>query len=283
LDKVVVIAGPTASGKSAYALHLAKTAQAFIINADSLQVYRDLEILTAQPSLAEQKLLPYHLYGILDPQETCSVGRWLPLALAAIKTAHEKGCLPIVVGGTGFYLRALIEGLSPLPSQDADIRAALQTEETTTLYQELQTVDPLLADRLNPNDRQRIMRGVEVFRGTGTPLSFWQASAARPTSYTFESYLFLPPPDVLEARIAQRLENMLKNGVLEEISQALKKPISMGAQKALGFKEFSAHLQGKISLEEAKALTLVHTRQYAKRQRTWFRHQFKANHLIDSL
>ena len=177
----------------------------------------------------------------------------------------------------------MTEGISPLPAHDPKIRTTLQKMETTTLYEELKTVDSTLATRLNPKDRQRIMRGVEVFRGTGIPLSSWQTQTANRPSYTFESYLFLPSQDVLETRIIQRINDMLKKGGLEEIAQALKKPMSANSQKAIGFKEFAAHLYGEISLEEAKNMTLLHTRQYAKRQRTWFRHQFQADHLIDRL
>lgn len=272
LARVILIGGPTASGKSAYAYKLAQSHNGIILNADSLQVYSCLEILTAQPSLEEQRTLPHRLYGILDPSESCSAGRWLSLVIPEIQAAHARGQLPIVVGGTGLYLKALLEGLAALPTIDPEIRKGFQNREN--LYQDLEAVDPDLAGRLNPHDQQRIMRGLEVFYGTGKPLSFWQSQKPTPPPYNFEKILFMCPKEELNTRLETRLDHMLATGVLEEISRLVSLPLSVSAGKAIGFKELSQFLEGRCSLEEARMLTLFHTRQYAKRQRTWFRHQF---------
>lgn len=272
LDKVILIGGPTGSGKSGYASKLAHSQDGVIINADSLQVYRGLEILTAQPSLEDQRTAPHRLYGILDPSESCSAGRWLSLVIPEIQKALEKGQLPIVVGGTGLYLKTLLEGISAIPPIDSDIRKRVQNQENP--YADLERVDPELASRLNPHDHQRITRGLEVFYGTGKPLSFWQSQKLTPPPYDFEKILFMTPKEELNERLEERLNHMIDKGVLEEVSSLMKYPVSVNAEKAIGFKEFHRFLEGQGSLEEAKALTLLHTRQYAKRQRTWFRHQF---------
>jgi tRNA dimethylallyltransferase len=190
LDKVILIGGPTGSGKSAYASKLAQSHSGVILNADSLQVYRGLEILTAQPSLEDQRAIPHRLYGFLDPSESCSAGRWLSLVIPEIDAAHGNGQLPIVVGGTGLYLKTLLEGISAIPSIDLDIRKKLQKRENP--YADLESVDPELASRLNPHDHQRIIRGLEVFYGTGKPLSFWQSQKPTPPPYAFEKILFMP-------------------------------------------------------------------------------------------
>ncbi len=272
LGKVIVVGGPTASGKSAYAQKLAHSHNGIILNADSLQVYRGLEILTAQPSVQEQQAIPHRLYGLLDPSESCSAGRWLSLVLPEIQKAHAQGYLPIVVGGTGLYLKALLDGLLVLPPLDPEIRKNVQNR--SNLYEDLVAVDPALAQRLNPHDRQRIIRGLEVFYGTGKPLSFWQSQKPTPPPYEFEKILFGVPKEELNTRLEKRLDHMLEQGVLEEVSSLMEHPVSVTAEKAIGFKEFRQFLEGHSFLEEAKKLTLLHTRQYAKRQRTWFRHQF---------
>jgi len=276
LDKVVVIAGLTASGKSSYAYKLAQEQEGVILNGDSLQVYKGLEILTAQPTPEEQDLVAHRLYGILSPTESCSVARWLSLVTFEIQKAHEAGHLPFIVGGTGLYLKALLEGISPLPAIDPEVRKILQEGERPLedLYDELQSVDPVLSQRLDPRDRQRITRGLEVFYGTGKPLSFWQLQKPVGLPYEFEKILFLPSKEELIVRIKSRLEEMLLKGVLDEVSRLDSSTLSETAQKAIGFREFSQFLEGHYSLEQTKELVLLHTLQYAKRQRTWFLHQF---------
>jgi len=273
---VVIVAGPTASGKSALAKKLAQEKNGVILNGDSLQVYSGLEILTAQPTVEDQKALPHLLYGFLDPETTWSAGKWISLVLPEIEKILKEGRTPIVVGGTGLYLKALSEGMSPLPSIDPSVRKGLQTQGRSqeSLYDELHAIDPELAARIDSNDQQRTLRGLEIFHGTGKPLSYWQSQKPTPPSYEFEKILLMPPKEELEVRIIARLEDMLAKGVLEEVSHFLALSASVTAMKAIGLREFGTYLKGECSLDEAKELILIHTRQYAKRQRTWFRHQF---------
>ncbi len=270
LGKVVVVAGPTASGKSAHALKLAKERDGVILNADSLQVYRGLEILTAQP----QADAIHRLYGFLDLTETCSAGKWLDLVLPEIRRVLDEGKLPIVVGGTGLYLKVLMEGMPTMPPSNLDIRQQLENQDQEDLYIQLLYKDPNLASHINPNDRQRTLRGLEVFYSSGKPLSAWQTETPMCTPFEFEKILLMPSPAELEVHIATRIDQMLEQGVLDEVRAALAAGPSPTAMKAIGLREFGAYLAGECTLEQAKELTLIHTRQYAKRQRTWFRHQF---------
>ncbi|MBS0272319.1 MAG: tRNA (adenosine(37)-N6)-dimethylallyltransferase MiaA [Proteobacteria bacterium] len=273
MDKVLLVAGPTASGKSAFAYKLAQERNGVILNADSLQIYRGIEVLTAQPSREDQKNIPHRLYGFLDLHETFSVGRWLECALLEIKKSGEAGKLPIIVGGTGLYFKALLNGISTIPKIDPQVRQSLQGSQES-LYKDLEKIDPVLASRISPADRQRTIRGLEVFYGTKQPLSFWQSQKPIPLPYDFEKYLLIPPKEETNQRIEARLETMIEGGVIEEVRLALSKPLSSNARKAIGLREFKAFLEQEITLEEAKQLIVFHTRQYAKRQRTWFRHQF---------
>lgn len=280
MDKVIVIAGPTASGKSAYSTQLAQKHHGVIINADSIQVYQCLEILTAQPSREIQREVPHRLYSILPPTDTCSAGQWVSLALEEIKRARESGKLPLVVGGTGLYLKSLMEGLSSIPSCDPKLREQFQDEETSALYNKLKSCDPTLAERLKPQDRQRIIRGLEVWHGTGKSLSFWQNQKPSPPPYNFETHLLMPSKAELIRRFQTRLEDMLVIGVLEEVEKTMPLTLSPSALKAIGLKELREYIEGQYSLEKAKELILLRTQQYAKRQKTWFRHQLKANHAV---
>lgn len=245
-----------------------------IINADSLQIYKGLEILTAQPTPQICSEVPHRLYGFLDPSQQFSVGMWLSLALQEIEKALKDNKLPVVVGGTGLYLKALMEGLSHIPSISPEIRERLKDNQPLN-YKELQKVDPLLASRISPHDRQRTYRALEVFYGTGKPLSFWQKQKPRPPSYTFDVQILIPPKEELEKRMALRLQAMVEEGVIDEIEHLLTCHLSTNAKKAIGFPEFIDYIKGKCTFEEAFELTLIHTRQYAKRQLTWFRHQVK--------
>lgn len=273
LVKILLVAGLTASGKSAFALKLAQERNGAILNADSLQIYRGLEILTAHPSPEDQKKIPHHLYGFLELKETFSVGKWLEYALAEIQKIHEEGRLPIVVGGTGLYFKVLMRGISAIPSVDPAIRKNIE-EPQEILYLELQRIDPLLAARISSVDRQRTLRGLEVFYGTGKTLSFWQSQKPVAPPFDFEKFSLLPSREDLYKRIETRIEMMIEQGVLEEVRSALALNPSSNAIKAIGLREFGAYLEGKNTLEEAKQLVILHTRQYAKRQRTWFRYQF---------
>lgn len=277
-QSIAIIGGPTASGKSGYAYKLAQEKGGIILNADSLQVYSGLEILTDQPTKEEQRTIPHRLYGFLDPTQSYSVGQWLFHMCQEIDRSYQAGLLPIVVGGTGLYLKALMQGMSPIPPVDPRVRQELEKGEAPQedLYHQLQAVDAPLAARIHPHDRQRTLRGLEVFHGTGKPLSGWQAEKPIPLPYKIETTLFMPSREELQNKIAARIEKLLSRGVLEEIAAVLPLPLSSTAMKAIGLREFGSFIRGECSLEQAKELTFIHTCQYAKRQRTWFRHQFKA-------
>lgn len=275
--KVIVIAGPTASGKSALALSLAREKNGIIINADSLQLYDALPLLTAQPSESEKNQAPHRLYAVLKPGEICSAGRWRELALGEIEAALSQGQLPLIVGGTGFYIKALMEGLSPVPAVPADIRAAVMEKHAemgaAAFHEWLATVDPEAAARLNPNDTQRVIRALEVYEATGTPLSHWQQlpPVPPPAHLEFEVRLVLPPREELFTRCDNRFLKMMEQGALEEV-RSYEGPDS----KALGYAELRAHLAGEMKLEDAIALAQQKTRNYAKRQTTWFKNQMES-------
>ena len=276
---VVVVAGPTATGKSALALALAEAFAGTVVNADSIQLYRDLAILSARPDTAAEQRAPHRLYGILDAAERGTVARWRALALAEIAATHAAGRLPIVVGGTGLYLRALRQGLAPIPEPGAAARAeALSLYRTlggAGLHARLARLDPATAARLKPGDTQRLVRAFEVVRGTGVPLSAWQARPGEPAPYRFATILLLPPRDALYAACDARFAAMIASGGLAEAAALLARGLDprLPAMKALGIPELFAHLRGESGLAEAVAAAQRATRQYAKRQTTWFRHQ----------
>jgi tRNA dimethylallyltransferase len=277
---VAVLYGPTASGKSDLAVALAERIEGVVINADSLQVYAELSILTARPDVAALARAAHRLFGILPAAVACSAAWWRDAALAEIATAHRAGKHPILVGGTGLYLKTLIEGLSPVPTADLQARA-----KAAALYDEiggeafragLAERDPVIAARLKSGDRQRLIRAWEVVEATGTPLSAWQALPKEPGhALEFSLIGLMPPRDVLYERIDRRFEAMLNGGALEEAArfEALGISPSLPANKALGLPELRRHLKGEIGLAEATRLAQRASRNYAKRQVTWFRHQ----------
>ncbi|MGD9616138.1 MAG: tRNA (adenosine(37)-N6)-dimethylallyltransferase MiaA [Alphaproteobacteria bacterium] len=282
MPPVVIIAGPTASGKSALALHLAEAFGGAIINADALQIYRDLPILTAWPEEEARARVPHRLYGWLDASERGSAGRWREAALGEIAIAHRAGRLPIVVGGTGLYLRVLRDGLAAIPPVPPEIRA-----EAARLHGELGgegfrallgMLDPEAACRLPPEDRQRLMRAFEVVRATGAPIGTWQQRHAVPAPYRFAAILLMPPRETLYAACNLRFERMIEAGVLSEAARLAARGLApdLPAMKAVGLPELLCHLRGDIPLGEAVALATRATRRYAKRQMTWFRHQMAA-------
>ena len=278
---VLVVGGPTASGKSGLALELARRLNGVVINADSMQVYRELSVLTARPGDAALAAVPHRLYGVLPAAEACSVARWLGLALAEIAACHAAGALPVVTGGSGLYLRALMRGLAEVPEVPAEIRAAarerLESAGPAALHAELATRDPDTAARLKPNDRQRILRAWEVLEATGRPLSHWQRDDAGtpPAGLSFSTLILDPPRPDLYASCDHRFDAMIAAGGLEEVRalESLGLDPACPALKALGVPELRRHLAGELSLDEAAALARQSTRRYAKRQVTWFRHQ----------
>jgi tRNA dimethylallyltransferase len=278
---LVIVAGPTASGKSALGLAIAERFNGLVINADSMQVYRDLRLLTARPSAEEEARVPHRLYGTLDASDACTVARWRGLALAVLREAAELKRLPVLVGGTGLYIRALTEGLAKIPPIAPEARQAAQAMFATLgapgLHAELAKNDPETAAKLQPGDSQRVLRAWEVLTGTGRGLAAWQGEAGEPGLPNPVCWLLLQPPrPPLYARIDQRFTAMIENGALEEVRAFAARrdvPAHAPIRKAHGLPELLRHLGGEISLEEAIRLAQANTRHYAKRQTTWFRHQ----------
>lgn len=277
----VLIAGPTASGKSAVALALAERTGGVVINADSMQVYGDLRILTARPSLEEEARVPHRLYGHAAAIEDYSVGRWLADVIAAMAAARREHRLPIVIGGTGLYFRALTQGLVAIPPIPEDMRAAIRAaaegESAPVLHSRLATLDPETAFRLAPNDRQRILRALEVVAATGRSLSAWQRSTqppALPAEGVVRRVLHLDR-EVLRCQIDRRFHAMMEAGALEEVKRLAARhlPADRPLLKACGVPPLMRHLAGEMARTEAVAQGQNDTRRYAKRQETWFRHQ----------
>jgi tRNA dimethylallyltransferase len=279
--KAILIAGPTASGKSALALTLAERVGGSIINADSMQVYRDLRVLTARPTPEEEARVLHLLYGHVDAAENYSVGRWLMDARAALAEAEAEKRLPLFVGGTGLYFKALTVGLSKVPPVPADIRASvrerLAAHGPTALHAELARHDPAVAARLNVADRVRIARALEVFLATGRSLDDWNFERGTPLiEPAGAAKVFLAPErDAVYERIDARFDAMLAAGALEEVRALMQRQLDplLPAMKAHGVPWLMRHLKGDITLAEASIRAKLDTRHYAKRQFTWFRHQ----------
>lgn len=281
--RAVLIAGPTASGKSALALELAEQFGGVIVNADSMQVYRDLRIITARPTPEEEVRTTHRLYGFVDAAENYSVGRWCRDVEEALKEARSQGRMPILVGGTGLYFKALTTGLAAVPPIPADIRAEvrsrLQREGSPALHVELARLDPATAKRVTINDRSRISRALEVVLATGRPLSDWHIEGLPPLidSKRVAKVFISCERKELVHRIERRFAAMLKSGALEEVRRLAARGLdpSLPAMKAHGVPWLIRHLDGEISLEEAEAGAVMDTRRYAKRQLTWFRNQMQ--------
>lgn len=280
-NRAVLIAGPTASGKSALALELAERHGGVVINTDSMQVYRDLRVITARPTLEEEVRAPHRLYGDVDAAENYSVGQWCRDAGQVLAEARDAGKLPIFVGGTGLYFKALTTGLAAVPSIPAEIRNAirdrLQSEGVAPLYAELLERDSVVALRLMPNDRSRITRALEVVTATGRSLADWHREGMPPLIDPVQAVkLFVTcERSELVRRIATRFDSMLEAGALEEVRALDARALNptLPAMKAHGVPWLRRHLHGEISLEEAAEGGKMDTRRYAKRQVTWFRNQ----------
>ena len=274
---MALIAGPTASGKSALALALAQRAPSVIINADASQVYRDLRILSARPSTAEEAMAPHRLFGYIDGAESCSAARWAEDARAEISASAAKGRLPILVGGTGLYLRTLLDGIAPVPEIDAAIRAMVRALPVAKAYAALREEDPEAATRLSANDSTRVARALEVVRSTGRPMAAWQQERVGGIADQIRlvPLLLLPPRDWLYARCDLRFEAMLSQGGQEEVTALLARRLSpdLPVMRAIGVPEIAAYLSGDLSRDAALAAGQMATRRYAKRQFTWFRNQ----------
>jgi len=289
-NPVIVIGGPTASGKSALALAIAREFRGMIVNADSMQLYDALPILTAQPSDADRAAAPHRLYGVLPPEQVGSAQLWRTMALQEIEQSLKAGRLPIVVGGTGLYLRTLTQGLSPMPDIPDEVRARVrrlwEEEGQHAVRQRLEQRDPFAAARLKPNDKQRQLRALEVVEATGRPLSEWQSEVGEgaPAGLRFVTLVLRPEREGLRAAIAGRFEAMVEAGALAEVARLLGRnlPEDRPILRAVGLPQLARYVAGKITLDQAISEAVTATRQYAKRQDTWFRHQFVADYAVES-
>lgn len=275
---LAVIAGPTASGKSALALKLAEAENGVLINADASQVYADLAILSARPSAAEMARAPHRLFGTIDGAESCTAARWASLARAEIATAHAAGQLPILVGGTGLYLRTLLDGIAPVPEIPAPVRAEVRALSTEQVRAALEAEDSAMAARLHPHDSQRNARALEVLRATGRSLAEWQqvpAEGGLASEVALRPLVIDIARDTLVRRIDARIEAMKAEGALEEVRHLATRNLSptLPVMRAIGVPPLLAQLSGKLSEAEASERWRLDTRQYAKRQATWLRNQ----------
>lgn len=286
-NQVVLIAGPTASGKSSLALDLAARARekggARIINADSMQVYADLQVLSARPSPQEEALADHRLYGVLDGAQRCSVARWLDLAVAEVQAAWADGVLPIVVGGTGLYFKVLLEGLAPVPDVPAEVLDAgnrILAAGAPVLHADLAKIDPVMAARLNPTDPQRVLRAWGVMQATGRSLADWQDDPVDPAlaGAQFHNWVLVPDREWLYARCDQRFDMMMGQGALAEVQALVARNLdpSLPVMKAVGVPQLMALLAGEVSKDDAIADAKMQSRRYAKRQLTWGRNQMIA-------
>lgn len=284
---VLVVTGPTASGKSALALALAERRRGVVINADAMQTYDAFPVLTAQPSAEERARAPHRLYGMLPLSQTLTAARWGALATTEIELCLAERKLPILCGGSGLYLRTLMQGISAVPEIPAHFRERGNAEwerlGADAFRASLAEHDPVLVAKLKPGDRQRHVRGWEVLEATGRPLSAWQSEQGQPAPWRFATILLSPDRTWLRQRIETRFDVMLEAGVLAEARAVFDRrpdPASPGL-KAHGAPEFFRHFRGALSLDEARRIAIDHTRQYAKRQMTWFRHQLTPDLVVD--
>jgi len=281
LPRAILIAGPTASGKSALALALARQIGGAIVNADSMQVYRDLRVITARPTPDEERIVPHLLFGHVDASVNYSVGRWLADFAAALKEAAARGLTPVVAGGTGMYFKAALHGLSDIPPVPEEVRA--QTREASAgkspqeLHAELSARDPETAGRLRPTDPQRILRALEVLAATGKPLASFQGPRSAPLldASACPAFFLAPERETLYARIDSRFDRMVAMGALDEVAAIRARGLdpALPAMRAHGVPSLIAYLDGHMSLEQAIMRGKLDTRHYAKRQFTFARHQ----------
>ncbi len=278
MARVALIAGPTASGKSAAAIAVAERHGGTVINADASQIYADLRVLTARPSAADEARVRHRLFGHVDGADTgYSAARWADEAKAAIADTLAEGRLPVLVGGTGLYLRTLLDGIAPVPAIDPAIRAAIRALPVTEAHRLLSEEDPAAAARLNPADTTRVARALEVIRSTGRPLAAWQQQRTGGIGgrIRLAAIRLLPPREGLLAAIDRRAEAMMAPALAEVAALLERSAIDADApvRRAIGVAPLAAHLEGEMSYQDALARLQLDTRQYAKRQFTWFRNQ----------
>lgn len=271
-DRPLVILGPTACGKSSLAVATAEEiGQAEIVSIDSMAVYKNMDIGTASPTDAERKQVPHHLIDVADPAEEFTVAVFKRLALAAIDSIRERGNTPILVGGTGLYLRAVVDDLN-LPGRYPEVAAELDGEpDTAALHARLASLDPVAAARMEPGNRRRVLRALEVTIGSGSPFSSFGPGLAQygPTPYVMVALRW--PQEVLDERISTRYQQQLDSGFLDEVRRLADSGLGRTAAQALGYKELLAHIAGECPLDEALATAVKRTRRFARRQQRWFR------------
>ncbi len=284
---VIVVTGPTASGKSALALALAERRGGTVINADAMQTYDAFPILTAQPTAEERARAPHALYGVLPLGEIVSAARWRTMATDEIERTLGEGRLPILCGGSGLYLRTLMKGIAPIPDAPAELREQANADWAAlgagAFRARLARHDPAIVARLKPGDRQRHVRAWEVWQATGRPLSAWQEGEASAAPWSFVTVLLAPERPWLRDRIEARFDDMLAGGIAAEARAVFDRrpdPAWPGL-KAHGAPELFRHFRGEMSLDEVRRVAIDHTRQYAKRQMTWFRHQMTPDLVFD--
>jgi tRNA dimethylallyltransferase len=277
MNMVALIAGPTASGKSALALALAESTSGLIINADSAQIYRDLPIVSAAPSEDDLRRAEHRLYGIGDGAEPCSAAEWAELAKAEIQEAQRNRRLPILVGGTGLYLRTLLDGIAPVPLIDTHTRKRVRARSAEENRSELERLDPEAAERLNPADTTRIARALEVVASTGRTLANWQSSreGGIGSQIDLKPLILLPPRPWLYERCDSRFAKMVDDGAVQEVEALLARGLdpSLPVMRAIGVREIAAFLKGELTRKEMLEKGQQATRNYAKRQYTWFANQ----------
>ena len=279
IEKIVLLSGPTASGKSSLASKLAEKIDGEIINADSIQLYRDLFILTARPDIKKEKI-KHHCYGFLDGDINWSVGKWINEINKILKDVIKRKKVPIVVGGTGFYFKAITDGLSPIPDIDKSIRFKIENDleknGLTELQKRLALIDPKASEKINPNDRQRIMRALEVYEGTNKKISdFWLMKREKIINYKSINFKIDADREWIYKNCDLRVDYMFENGVVEEVRHLLTKNYSENSpiMKAIGVDEITSFLNSDITLDRALELIKFKTHQYAKRQITWINNQ----------
>lgn len=279
-NKVVIICGPTASGKSNYAIDYAIKNNGVIINCDSQQIYKDLKILTARPDGNDLKIVSHRLYGFLSglqDVQNFSVVDWLNLASSEINNTFDKGMLPILVGGTGFYISALIDGISIIPNINSDVRKHVRSMKNDDIYLNLQKSDPDIASKLSVSDTQRIMRALEVFLSTGKTLTYWQNIPRRKILPNIQYDIIYKNPgrNIILQNISKRIDFMLKNGAIDEVEKFLKLnyPLTAPVSKSIGVAEIKQYINGSFDFDTMKEQITIKTRQYAKRQNTWIKNQ----------
>ncbi|MBO7097232.1 MAG: tRNA (adenosine(37)-N6)-dimethylallyltransferase MiaA [Alphaproteobacteria bacterium] len=287
-NKVIVIAGPTASGKSAMAIDIALALNGVVVNADSMQVYKDMPIITAAPTAEDKAKVEHRGYEIFDPSFRGNVMDWLKIIVEEIRDIWKSGKIPVVVGGTGLYIEHLIKGANPIPDTPETIRQKVQkvidNEGIEVIYKKLKDVDPVMAKKLNPRDVSRVKRAYEVYLNTKEPMSSWQKKPLIQFLPEAQFFIIKICPDVeeLDKLAFERFDKMMELGAIEEVQALYKKKLKtdLPAMKALGIPELMEYFTGKTNIYVAVQNAKLHTRQYAKRQRTWFRNRLQADYVF---